>query len=291
MIEIRPSSIMTHDARRSSRLQLTTMASRFDRLGVAARSDLDSSEWLSLFAHLERDHAEFTAHAETILGPDYPWPREALYDWSRCWEYPYVLHQARRLDDQRRTARATVVDFGSGATFLPFTIARLGCDVVCVDNDPVCVRGVRRAIGHVDAGRGSARAALSSGADIPVEDQSADLVYSVSTLEHVQEPEQLVPELSRILVPGGTLVLTIDLAYRGTSSSDRNSIIGCAGPSNRASSTSTLSRRHIQQTCCTCPRAPMRRERARATRCGAVFGRWLWTSFSIAHVLLSTPSS
>ncbi|MCZ7625582.1 MAG: class I SAM-dependent methyltransferase [Candidatus Methylomirabilis sp.] len=59
------------------------------------------------------------------------------------------------------------------------------------------------------------RSPVSSG-QLPFEDDSFDLIYSVATLEHVPEPERTVGETKRVLRPGGISVHEIDLQDHGT---------------------------------------------------------------------------
>lgn len=55
-----------------------------------------------------------------------------------------------------------------------------------------------------------------SSAELPFEDDSFDLIYSVATLEHVPDPEQTVRETKRVLRSGGISVHEIDLKEHGT---------------------------------------------------------------------------
>lgn len=51
----------------------------------------------------------------------------------------------------------------------------------------------------------------SDAAEIPVPDNSFDAILCTEVLEHVPEPIKVVREMSRILRPGGTLILTAPL--------------------------------------------------------------------------------
>ena len=53
-----------------------------------------------------------------------------------------------------------------------------------------------------------------SGSSWPVADSSVDLVLCTETMEHVMNPELLLDEVSRCLVPGGTVLLTVPFAAR-----------------------------------------------------------------------------
>jgi SAM-dependent methyltransferase len=48
---------------------------------------------------------------------------------------------------------------------------------------------------------------------LPFDDQSFDTVLLSDVLEHVREPGQLLREISRVLAPPGTLILTVPFLY------------------------------------------------------------------------------
>jgi SAM-dependent methyltransferase len=49
------------------------------------------------------------------------------------------------------------------------------------------------------------------GTRLPFRDRSFDTVLALEVLEHVGEPDRCVAEISRVLAPGGTLLLTVPL--------------------------------------------------------------------------------
>jgi SAM-dependent methyltransferase len=108
-----------------------------------------------------------------------------------------------------------VVDLGSGATFFPFAVARLGWRVIAVDVDSRATSSVDRAIGRVSAGAGAVTSLLADARSIDLETESVDWVYCVSVLEHIPEFEGVISEVARILRPNGVFVLTFDVDLRG----------------------------------------------------------------------------
>jgi len=188
----------------------------FDRSGLASLDDIAAPLWHSVFSHLESIQREFIAAQPHC--PDYPWPRDPLHNCIRVWEYPFVYHH---LQSQRRsmTARSLprVVDLGSGATFFPFAVARLGYSVIAVDADPRAKSSMDRAIGAVSAGAGAVTSLLSDARSIALETESVDRVYCISVLEHITDFQTVIAEVRRILRSGGLFVLTFDVDLSGNS--------------------------------------------------------------------------
>ena len=187
----------------------------FERSGLAALSDLQTEEWRQLFETLEQEQQAFLLHEPQFRSAEYRWPRDPLHNWSRVWEYPFAYSCLRRWRDAwREPSRPTVLDVGSGVTFFPFAVAKLGAEVCCLDVDPVCERDLSRAIEVVDGAPGRVRVSLTDPHRLPCDDAGADAIYCISVLEHVDEFERLVEDMARVLRPGGILILTMDLDLR-----------------------------------------------------------------------------
>jgi ubiquinone/menaquinone biosynthesis C-methylase UbiE len=58
---------------------------------------------------------------------------------------------------------------------------------------------------------------LAEDITLPLKDCEADVVYSISVLEHITSFEKTIDEISRIIKPNGIMILTIDLDLRGDS--------------------------------------------------------------------------
>jgi len=188
----------------------------FDQTTLAALSDLKSERWKVLFPLLERQQSDFLAREGEFRSAAYKWPRDALHNWSRIWEYPYAYHNIEKWRRSRGDdSRPLVVDLGSGVTFFPYAVARLGCGVVCTDIDPVCEGDYGRANQVISAEPGSVGFRLGREDRLPFADGEIDLVYCISVIEHVPNFESLVDEVRRILKPGGLFIVTIDLDLRG----------------------------------------------------------------------------
>lgn len=190
----------------------------FERCGLASLDDYEDPGYQPIFRHLEGVQAEFLSHEAQFRSKDYKWARDTLHGWSRSWEYPYAYyHLAKWLSARGEEQRPTVVDLGSGVTYFPFAVARLGCDVVCIDNDPIALDDLTRAIGVMPQDPGSVRFTLTNGMDLPFDDTAVDALYCVSVLEHIDNPIPVVAEAARVLKPNGAFILTIDIDLKGNS--------------------------------------------------------------------------
>lgn len=188
----------------------------FSRSGIAALSDLESAECLELFRLLEIDQERFSEKQVLFRSPQYMWPKDPLHTWSRVWEYPYVYYHLKCLKERSASVSLPrVVDLGSGVTFFPFSISRLGYSVTCTDTDPICAVDLPRAIKNLAHEPGEINFRLVKGPTLPFEDGEADVLYCISVLEHIASFEKTLAEVARILRPGGLLLLTVDLDLRG----------------------------------------------------------------------------
>jgi len=191
-------------------------ASIFDRNGLAALRDLATDEWKTIFTTLEKEQQWFLGQEKLFKGGEYAWPNDPLHTWSRVWEYPYITHHLRWLKRRfSRTKSPVVLDVGCGVTFFPFTVAKQGFNVRCIDNDPVCEADMNKAIQLLATPREKITFRRSNGNALPVRDASVHIVYSISVLEHVDKVEDLIDEISRVLVRGGFFLLTFDLDLLG----------------------------------------------------------------------------
>jgi SAM-dependent methyltransferase len=190
----------------------------FDRSGLAALSDLETREWRELFSLLEEEQSEFLAKEGKFRSRGYKWPRDPLNSWSRVWEYPYTYHHLQQARSQWPAAPSPrVVDLGSGVTFFPFAVARLGYHVTCADVDPVCATDIARAARALPPAPDAVDFRLIEGDTLPFQDNEIEAVYCISVLEHIPAFEKTVADIFRILKPAGLFVLTFDLDLRGDS--------------------------------------------------------------------------
>jgi SAM-dependent methyltransferase len=90
-----------------------------------------------------------------------------------------------------------VLDLGAGTGKLTAALVALGAEVTAVEPDPAMLAELRRSLGSVRALPGSAEA-------IPLPDASVDAVL-VGQAMHWFDLDRAVPEIARVLAPGGVL--------------------------------------------------------------------------------------
>lgn len=192
---------------------------KFERSGLASKSDIAAIEWKNIFYALKRDQSLFLSNKKYFLNAEYKWTHDPLHTWSRVWEYPYVYYHLRawRRNKRKENKKPCIVDLGSGITFFPFSIADIGYDVICTGIDPVCKRGIEIASMFSPKSKNDIFFRLIEDGDtsLPFLDNEADVVYCISVLEHIYLFERTVLEVGRILKTGGLFLLTIDISING----------------------------------------------------------------------------
>ena len=131
---------------------------------------------------------------------------------TRVFEYPWAFHAAEVKPGSR------VVEIGGSLSGFQFVLARSGAQVINVDPGEAA-SGVGWPVDDESLGRLNrafkTRVELinSTLQEARLENESADVVYSISTIEHIPPDElpSLMQEVQRILRPGGAAVLTVDL--------------------------------------------------------------------------------
>jgi SAM-dependent methyltransferase len=131
---------------------------------------------------------------------------------TRIYEYPWAFFAAPV------ERGISVVEIGGGLSGFQFVLSKSGARVINIDPsdsasgigcpcDPASIARLNRAFGT------DVRLENTTLAEAQLADESVDRVYSISTIEHIPVAEHrgLASDIRRILRPGGTVVLTIDL--------------------------------------------------------------------------------
>lgn len=106
----------------------------------------------------------------------------------------------------------TLVDLGAGDGYLSRAISTYVGKVIAVDISGEMLKELEKKAAK--AGLANIQTIESDSCDMPLEDESVDLVCANMFLHHIEEPVLAVREMSRILKPGGKVFLA-DLNEHG----------------------------------------------------------------------------
>lgn len=165
------------------------------------------------FKELERFSNFFLEENRVNLGSyAKKWVNDPLHQWSRQWEYPYVLNQVEPI--LTANARAKILDAGSGITFFPYLIKSMypQTEVYCTDYDKK-LEDIYQRINQTHNGVSFSSYDLK---ELPYEDNWFDVIYCISVLEHTADYRAIIEQFHRILRPGGSLIITFDVSLDGT---------------------------------------------------------------------------
>lgn len=167
-------------------------------------NELQQEQHLTRFEMLRAYAGRIGEEKDAIRQTGWPWPVENLDQWSRRFEYPWVLTILLGVEGE-------VLDAGAGINPLDYCLADQGRPVTVCDLD----RRVEVISRRLNAVFGTGvRADCASLDELPYEDGRFEAVFSVSVLEHLDRPEKAVREMVRVLKPGGQLILTLDVEHR-----------------------------------------------------------------------------
>jgi 2-polyprenyl-6-hydroxyphenyl methylase / 3-demethylubiquinone-9 3-methyltransferase len=107
-----------------------------------------------------------------------------------------VLGQEESLERGQRT----LLDVGCGGGLLAEEFARVGFEVTGIDLAPESIETARA---HASASRLSVEYETGSGEHLPFPDGAFDHVTCCDVLEHVDDVDLVIAEISRVLKPGG----------------------------------------------------------------------------------------
>jgi SAM-dependent methyltransferase len=129
--------------------------------------------------------------------------RSALISWSHRGRFATGLRLAREVGGAR------LLDYGSGdGTFLAMLA---GSDPIDLAGGAEIHQSIVDDCRHRFAGHARLQFDLVDGLDAPDKQASFDTIFCMEVFEHVVEPAPILDRLHRLLVPGGTLVISVPI--------------------------------------------------------------------------------
>lgn len=106
-----------------------------------------------------------------------------------------------------------VLDIGTGRGFAAVELARRGAGVTSIDMSEEMLASAY--LHAIDAGvADKIEFQLADGGDLPFEEGSFEVVTMINVLHHLENPDAVLPEIARVLMPGGRLIVS-DFTEKG----------------------------------------------------------------------------
>lgn len=181
--------------------------------GIANKNHFESNVWKNIVKEMENYQDYFLSFEKEFRSKEYSWPSDALHNWSRLWEYPYIYSNLKHLFPQPENIE--LLDIGSGVTFFSFYLAQLGFSVTASDIDPIAEQDINSALKVIDTKSGKLKVSLCTEESLPFSDSSFDAITSISVIEHVTDFEANIREIHRVLKNDGYFLITFDIDLSG----------------------------------------------------------------------------
>jgi len=141
---------------------------------------------------------------------------DPFHQWSRRWEYPFAYSHIRRYiasNDRFMQSKDTVkiLDAGSGFTFFPYYISHkhANCNVYCCDYDYSLINlfdsANKKSKQYIDF-------KVYDLTNLGYNDNSFDITYCISVLEHASNHAKIFEQFKRVLKPNGLLIVSFDIS-------------------------------------------------------------------------------
>jgi SAM-dependent methyltransferase len=186
--------------------------------GFATRSAAHSQE-LQVLADFLLDSCRSSYFRHFLVG--------GLQHWSRRWEYPYILAQVAKYSVGK--GKLSIFDNACGVNAVAYLLATAGHGISGTDlNQQACAEGdyPSDAWNHPETKdlAGSLQFQEADSLNLPFADNSFDVSYSISSLEHMPDPVKAIDEMIRVTKPGGLITFTMDVADSDTSIAGENNV-------------------------------------------------------------------
>jgi ubiquinone/menaquinone biosynthesis C-methylase UbiE len=212
----------------SRELNLNQFDNSFVAGGYARLSHFQSPLWKDVFQQLDLTSDLFKSLVWASGSEGYAWPLDPLHTWSRIWEYPFVATHVATFSQTRLAgnhinhhdqAKPKILDVGAAVTFFSAYLAQQAIELTNFDYDESMIPRFEQAFSRVRSEmnlKEMPRYLAGDARNTKLPDQSFDGILCISVLEHIPHWEQALTEFVRLLRPGGLLIMTFDVQYRGT---------------------------------------------------------------------------
>ena len=159
------------------------------------------------FKSMEQFSNDFlSTNREILFNYVKKWAKDPFHQWSRQWEYPFVLNRIQQIINDE--SKNKILDAGSGVTFFPYYLKMKfkTSHIYCCDYDKMLAPIYEQINVERSENIGFSNADLRN---LPYEDESFNVVYCISVLEHTDSYKQIIDEFFRILLPGGKLIVKV----------------------------------------------------------------------------------
>lgn len=184
------------------------------RQGIPTIKEYQHAISTPFFKRLEKFSDKFLKSNKRYLHKyKYKWSGDPLHTWSRQWEYLYVVKNIMEYVSVNNR-QIKILDAGSGLTFLSYYIGMefSETNIVCCDRDLSLASiacNINKSIPY------QVKYTISDLRSMPFVNESFDVIFCISVLEHARDIEDIVREFKRIMVKKGILILTFDISLDG----------------------------------------------------------------------------
>lgn len=130
------------------------------------------------------------------------------YHWDECdknsSQYNPPLEARYQVVFRKIKGLRQILDVGCGDGYLMSRVSQVCDQVVGIDCEPTAIKLAREKLEHFS----NCKTALASGYEIPFGDGRFDGVVMTDVIEHLENPETCLAEITRVLSPSGVLLLT-----------------------------------------------------------------------------------
>ncbi len=135
-----------------------------------------------------------------------------INNWSRELEYPFIFSQiAKYINkslDENGAKEIYIFDNACGYTAISALLAKAGLHIKGTDLFDHGERWKK----YIKSIKGSMSFEQANSEELPFNNEKFDVSFSLSALEHMNNPQKALKEMIRVTKKGGLILLTIDIA-------------------------------------------------------------------------------